>query len=132
MPLEPLGREIASGVFIHRIHDAEGFRVDRYVIKAHATASGDHVRCSRRDVDLSCRRHESWRAASMCLDAANPFSGSRERVAPGVHRRRPRMTRGAGEDRIRVRAADDAIGPRTGYRASQPWRTIHEDRTFIG
>ena len=45
----------------------------------------------------------------MCLDAANPFSGSRERVAPAVHRRRPRMTRGAGEDRIRVRAADDAI-----------------------
>jgi len=45
----------------------------------------------------------------VCLDATNPFSGSRERITPAVHRSGPRVTRGAGEDHIRVRAADDAI-----------------------
>jgi quercetin dioxygenase-like cupin family protein len=37
MPLDPLGQEISKGVFYHRIYDAAGVRVDRFVVRPGAT-----------------------------------------------------------------------------------------------
>ena len=78
-------------------------------IERHATVAGNHVGRSRLRLDPSRGRDQTRGLLRRCLDASDPFGCGGHRIAAGVHRRGPGVTRGANERRVGVGAADDAI-----------------------